>query len=98
MRPSYNAIGDPFKMVGQLVSLGAGNDPHKVGGHDMPFRPGGNKYPYDRAPKYAAAEWLPEGGPKPDPKRCRDEDGAVIVKQPNMLCSPGKKGRVGRRD
>ena len=75
-KPSYNAIGEPFK-VAAIQSLGGGKNPHEVGGHDRTFFPYGNQK--TKAPKKAAVEWMPEGGKPKDPKRCRDEDGAVMI-------------------
>lgn len=92
-KPTYTAIGDPFRMVANDVLKG-GKNPHEKGGHDRAFKPYGN--PKERAPKKAAVEWMQESKPLPDPKRFRDEDGNIIAAPPNMKTNPVRKGKAGR--
>ena len=91
MKPTYNAIGDPFVMAGKRI-VEESKTP-KVD-HDCAFKPYGHEK--RKVPKKAAAPWMTEANSPPDPKRFRDEEGGFVVIQPaQMLTSPGKKGKFG---
>lgn len=88
-RPSYNTIGEPFKMAGAM-SLRRNKEEFLVGGHDRDWKPMNNvKERVYRLPYPYRTE-----GP-PTPKKTKDEDG-VITAPANVKTNPGKKGRVGR--
>ena len=91
-RGHYNCIGDPFKMAASTM-VGRKGDFRK-GGHDLDFKPAKNT----REKLYKAIyEYMPLKEGAKDPKRCRDADGVVQVKEPNMKCNPLRKGQACNR-
>lgn len=102
-RPTYNAVGDPFKMAGaQMMGRSAKKNGHLDAGHEKAFCPtkasfGKSSLDSNRVGKTLAYAYLPLGtGKDGDKKNFLDEEGNVITAPPNMKVMPTKRGRVGK--
>lgn len=98
-RPTYNAIGDPFKMAAIGVTRTSKKDGHLAAGHDKNFVAAklvngigsGQANSLGVKPSYP---YMPLGpGPK---KSFKDEEGAVVTGPRNITVVPGKLGKVGK--
>ena len=98
-RPTYNAIGDPFKMAGASMARTTKKNGHIDAGHEKAFMPAKTSFGLKGTesnsvgikPPYA---YMPQGvGPKKDYK---DEEGNVRTAPPNMKVMKGKIGKVGK--
>jgi len=99
MKPTYNAIGDPFKMAAIGMTRTTKKDGHIAAGHDKNFVMaklvngigGGQANSNGIKPAWP---YMPLGpGPK---KNFRDEEGAVKSGPRNITVIPGKLGKVGK--
>ena len=99
MKPTYNAIGDPYKMGTIGMGRTTKKDGHLAAGHDKNFVMaklvnginGGASNSNGIKPSYP---YMPLGpGPK---KNFKDEEGAVKTGPRNITVIPGKLGKVGR--
>ena len=91
-KPTYNAIGNPFKEAGMSAMRTMVKDAYTRGGHDRDFRP--TKNPQEKLHK-ATYEYKCDP-PSKDKKNYRDEDGKVITQPRGFLNNPVKKGQVGK--
>ena len=98
-KPSYNAIGDPFKMAALGITRTSKKDGHIAAGHDKNFVTaklvnginGGQANSHNIKPSYP---YMPLGpGPK---KNFRDEEGDVKIAPKNITTIPIKFGQVGK--
>lgn len=99
MKPSYNAIGDPFKAAAVGMTRTTKKDGHIAAGHDKVFFPaklqnGLNSGQANHNNIKAPYPYMPLGpGPKKDFK---DEEGQVKVGPRNITTIPCKLGKCGK--
>ena len=99
MKPTYNAIGDPFKMAAIGMTRTTKKNGHIAAGHDKNFVTaklvnGLNSGQANSVGVKASYPYMPLGpGPKKDFK---DEEGAVKIGPRNITVIPGKMGKFGK--
>lgn len=99
MKPTYNGIGDPFKMAAIGMTRTTKKNGHIAAGHDKNFVTaklvnGLNSGQANSVGVKASYPYMPLGpGPK---KEFKDEEGAVKIGPRNITVIPGKLGRTGK--
>jgi len=90
-KPSYTAIGDPFKHAAQTMMRKEDRNRQIEVGNEKPFRPS----KHVKHPVKAAFEHMKDF--EQVQKNYRDdENGDVIIAPPNIRTNPPKQGRVGK--
>lgn len=90
-KPTVNAIGDPWRQLGNITARRQHNDLIEAAGHERVFRPAktfredGYKLPYAHMSDRVAFT-----------KNFKDEEGAIMVAPRNVQTNPMKRGRVGK--
>lgn len=99
-KPSYNCLGEPFRMAGLQMGRMTKKNGHIDAGHDKAFVPAkislglksldsnftGIRPPYPYMPLGAGVE----------KKNFKDEEGNIKTAPPNMKVMPTKVGKVGK--
>jgi len=92
-KPSYIAVGDPFRMAAMESMRTNVKDGYLKGGHDREFRP--SKHIHEKV-KTLPYKYMPLMEGNPDHSKHRDAEGDVIIENRNFLTNPMKEGKVGK--
>jgi hypothetical protein len=89
-KPSYVAVGDPYKPAAAAPMRTTKKDGYKEAGHEMNFKPAKTvqrkvKADFDHLTDHVEVK-----------KKIKNDDGSVITEPRNFLTNPPKKGEIGK--